>query len=347
MKLGLIAFANESGVGYQTKRLCEFLRPDRLLVIDSTVFSKNKKQHFEWYEGFTGYRVNGFPTNHEVRVFLEGLTHVFCVENPLNYSLTAYAERRNIKVFIQTNYEFCDFLDKNLTLPHRFVMPSHWKVEEMSSRFGDKVLYLPPPINPDDFKAPRQNNLQRTGRRRFLHIVGTLAVHDRNGTQDLLHALQYTKEDFELVVTSQHDLPEEYLVSDNRVRYVMGQINDPVELYNDFDALILPRRYGGLSLPMAEALLSGLPVIMTDISPNNQLLPREWLVPAVKDNTFMARVPIDVYVSSPMDIAKKIDEIVLAPDAHLAFEKTRALQLGHDTFSFAALREKYANLWNQ
>jgi DNA polymerase I-like protein with 3'-5' exonuclease and polymerase domains len=33
---------------------------------------------------------------------------------------------------------------------------------------------------------------------------------------------------------------------------------------------------------MNEALLSGLPVIMTDVSPNNTILPPEWLVEATK-----------------------------------------------------------------
>lgn len=346
MKLGLIAFANESGVGYQTKRLCEFLKPDRLLVIDSTTFSKNSRQHYEWYDGFSGYRVNGFPSNHEVRVFLEGLSHVFCVENPLNYNLTAYARNRGIKVYVQTNYEFCDFLNsQGLALPHRFLMPSYWKVDEMKQRFGDEnVLYLPPPISEQEFARNREVNLKRESGRRFLHIVGTLAVHDRNGTKDLLHALQYTNEEFELVITSQHELPPEYIVADRRVKYQYG-ISDNVSMYSDFDALILPRRYGGLSLPCGEALLSGLPVIMTDISPNKELLLSDWLVPAEKTSSFMARVLIDVYQSSPVALAKKIDWLVRLEQDELTFEKIRAFELGHKTFSFSALRGEYQKLW--
>lgn len=38
--------------------------------------------------------------------------------------------------------------------------------------------------------------------------------------------------------------------------------------------MILPRKYAGLCLPMNEALMSGLPVIMTDIEPNNVILPK-------------------------------------------------------------------------
>jgi hypothetical protein len=49
-----------------------------------------------------------------------------------------------------------------------------------------------------------------------------------------------------------------YAVEDHRVKFDFGDPDDQAELYTDFDALILPQRYGGLCLPMNEALLSGL-----------------------------------------------------------------------------------------
>ena len=141
-----------------------------------------------------------------------------------------------------------------------------------------KVIYLPPPIDPNEFKEAREVNFKRKGTKRFLHMVGTLASKDRNGTLDLLQSLKYTKADFELVIHSQQELPREYMVDDRRVKYSMRNVENTSDLYKDFDALILPRRYAGLCLPTNEALISGLPVIMTDTSPNNEWLPKEWLV---------------------------------------------------------------------
>ena len=45
---------------------------------------------------------------------------------------------------------FCDYLIKpELPKPDLFIMPSYWKLDEMKQRFGDdKVIYLPPPIDP-------------------------------------------------------------------------------------------------------------------------------------------------------------------------------------------------------
>lgn len=346
VKLGIVAFGNNSGLGNQTRRLVHMLKPFRILLIDSRGFSKNKEYNKDWYEGFTGYTVGGFPTNKEVKVFLKDLTHVLVCENPLNFFLFSEAKKLGIKTYCQSNYEFCDNLARpDLPTPDVFLMPSYWHVDTMSAKFGDDhVMYLPPPIEGSEFREARDINLAREGRRlRLLHIVGTLAVHDRNGTLDLLKALDYTKGDFELVIRSQHPLPDEYIVDDDRIRYAIENIEDPQDLYKDADALFLPRRYGGLSLTTNEALISGMPVFMTDISPNNQLLPKQWLYPAHKKSEFFTRTTIDIYETKPKDIAKKIDWLLNQDIGKL---KVEAFELGYGNFSTSSLRHKYEELWD-
>lgn len=342
-KLGIVVFANDSGLGAQTRRLTQMLRPYRILAIDSSGFSKNASQHFNWYDGFSGYKVQGFPTNREVKTFLEGLTHVIVCENPLNFYLLTESKRRGIKVFIQSNYEFCDHLNNELDLPEKFIMPSYWKIDEMRQRFGSQTVdYLPPPIDPQEFQEAREINLGRQETcqddKRYLHVVGTLAAHDRNGTLDLLAALPHCQSDFQLTIKSQHDLPPEYMTNDKRVRYQIGNEAENGRLYHNFDALILPRRYGGLSLTTCEALMSGLPVIMTNISPNNQLLPEVWLVDATKKGEFKTRTMIDIYQTDPQLLAAKIDSFTSKDDKLMAFE------IGYNEFSTTVLKPKYERL---
>ncbi len=346
VKLGIVCFANDGGLGAQTRRLTYMLKPDRILVVDSSGFSKNRHQNWQWYSGFAGYKVDGFPSDFEVRKFLAGLTDVIVCENPLNFHLFAYAEKLGIRVYCQSNYEFCDNLDKpHLPLPYMFLMPSYWMVDEMKQKFGDsRVMYLPPPIDMNEFREAREANFARRGKLKLLHIVGTLAAHDRNGTLDLLDALRYTDSDFELVIRSQHELPAEYLVTDHRITYRIGNEIENSALYKDFDALILPRRYGGLSLTTNEALSSGLPVLMPDISPNNKLLPKEWLYEARKHTDFMARTKIDVYKTEPKKIAEKIDWLLSQDLGEL---KPKAFEIAYDNFSDTILRDKYINLWSQ
>lgn len=343
MKLGIVVFANHSGLGAQTRRLTYMLNPDRILAIDSSGFSPNKSQHFDWYSKYTGYKVDGFPTNYEVSVFLKGLTHVLVCENPLNYSLLSQAKRTGIKVFIQSNYEFCDHLDKNLELPYKFLMPSYWKLSTMKEKFGDNLVeYLPPPIDPSEFEQARKVNMARNDVKRFLHIVGTLAANDRNGTLDLIRSLEYSKENFELVIKAQRSLPDNYKTNDPRVRFDYSDVIDQQDLYTNFDAMILPRRYGGLSLTTNEALMSGLPVIMPNISPNNELLPKSWLVPARRTGSFRTRTMIDLYETDAKSLAKNIDYLAQTDVIHL--RKSVAYDLAVNNFSFDVLLPKYREI---
>lgn len=344
MRLGILCFMSDSGIGVQTKRLVDFLKPSRLLVVDSTPFSKNKTQHPEWYDGYEKIVSFGFPQNHHILKFVEGLTHIFMVENPYNFYLIKVCNERGIRTFCQTNYEFCENLSApHLPVPTMFLMPSFWYLEDMKKRYPGKVKYLPPPIDSFSFYENMIHNLKRKGKKRFLHVVGTLASKDRNGTLDLLEALPYTFNDFELVITSQHKLPDMFYTDDERVTFKIGSVKEEKELYKDYDALILPRRYGGLSLVVNEALMSGLPVIMPDISPNDSLLSSDWLIPAYKKGDLKARVSIPYYRTDVNLLAKKIHEFC---STDLLREKIIAALIGRVNFSSEILKDKYNELLN-
>jgi hypothetical protein len=63
-----------------------------------------------------------------------------------------------------------------------------------------------------------------------------------------------------------------------------------LDQYKDGDVLVIPRKYGGLCLPMQEALAHGIPVIMPDIEPNDYRVAETtgWSKPT-KTNSFMTR----------------------------------------------------------
>lgn len=343
VKLGIIAFANYGGLGIQSRRLVSMLNPARVMVIDATPFSKNKEQDFSFFEPYEHFIVHGFPKNYDVLRFIDGLTHVLVCENPYNFYLLHVCRERGIKTFVQSNYEFCENLNNpHLPLPTKFLMPSYWMIEDMQKRFGENmVIHLPPPIPDDEFSEIYQHNLKRTGKKRFLHVIGTLAFRDRNGTVDVLNAMKYSKEDYELVITSQHRLPERYMITDPRVTFEIGNKKSNLELYRDFDAVIFPRRFGGLSLVTNEALSCGLPVMMTDISPNNQLLPRMWLVPAEVKTTIHAREIIDVYGVEPEVLGRAIDDMA---SRDISLEKKLAYALSRQ-FAQSVLEPEYQKLW--
>ena len=341
-RLGILVFANNGGLGIQTKRLYDMLKPDRVLLIDSRDFSKNKAMNWDWYPKEITTVTKGFPQNRDIANWVPGLKTVLTVENPYNFYLISLCKKLGIKTIVQSNYEFNEnIFARHLPVPDLFLMPSYWMIEKMKEDFGDEnVQYLPPPIDPDEFLSIKFTNMKRYRLApRFLHIVGTLAFEDRNGTLDLLRAVKMSKGKYKLIIHSQHKLPAEYMIDDPRVVYRIKNFKKNADLYKGFDGLILPRRYGGLSLTTNEALMSALPVMMTNISPNNKLLPSEWLVPVRKKNSIEVRAVLDCYSAYTHSLAKKIDSW-----AKKLPSKEKAYKLGIDNFSPKVLKKEYVKI---
>ena len=340
MKLGALVRADNGGLGWQTAALCRMLEPSKVMIIDSRPFNgAGVRQYPERFAEYESMITNGFPTDDECHRFLDGLTDVLTCETAYNYELFAEAERRGIKTFLQSNYEFCDYLTgSERPLPTKFLAPSLWKLDVMQHRFGDRVVLLPPPTFPRDFAQARIANHGRTGRRRFLHVVGKPAAGDRNGTMLLMYAMQRSRADFELVVKSQ--APLEPIIRDKRITWNPSAPDDQWWLYAGFDGLIMPRRYGGLCLPCNEALTSGLPVIMSNTSPNDALLPGDWLVQGAFNGGFTSRVPIPYFNVNIAALAQKLDQWAAMPDELLDQHKARALELSRQ-FDPEVLRPQY------
>lgn len=340
-RLGLVCRMDHTGLGYQTRALTQMFKPDKVLLIDSTPF-KETTQHPEWYAGYNIIHSNGIPGFKEYEEFLTDIDVMITAETPYVYEAWNWARLKGVKTFCQPNWELFDgLIQPNMPHPDQYLMPSRWHLEDMQKLFPN-TIYLPPPIILEDFAEARKTNLSRTGKRRFVHIVGSNAIYDRNGWALLREALAYTNMDFELVVYSQQELTG---VVDERVKYHVFDIENQTDLYTNFDALILPRRYGGLCLPMNEALASGLPVIMSSISPNKEILsPEGWRLPAIITDSFEGRSKIEVYSVSPQDLGEKITNLCLKTDYRLRDEKQKAYKIAYDNFSPNVLLSKYEEL---
>jgi glycosyltransferase involved in cell wall biosynthesis len=165
-------------------------------------------------------------------------------------------------------------------------------------------------------------------------------VNDRNGTQDLVDAMRFSSEDFELVIKAQTGTVNN-TYGDPRITIDFTEASDEAELYRDFDAMILPRRYGGQCLPMTEALCSGLPVIMTDVEPNNLVLPPHWLVQSSNVGQFLARTAIDLYTVNHYLLGERLDFLARAD---LVSDKKLAYNIGYREFSNYELETKWDDL---
>jgi hypothetical protein len=343
MKLGIVVRADDTGLGNQTHELVKMLDPEKILLIDSSTFHNKNVQHYEWYEGRKVFVSKGFPDNSVLLKFFEGLNIVISCETFYSKRFVALAKRKKIKTILQYNFEFLDYLSNNeLILPDVLLAPSLWRFKEVEERFSSKCLvkYLPPPTDENIFSKNKKINTKRTNK--LLHIGGKAAIYDRNGTNSVVEMLKHSKSDYELIIKSQTDLDIES--SDPRLTLLVGNENNHQDMYRGYDAMILPRRYAGLCLPMNEALMSGLPVFMTDISPNNLILPQKWLSKSYFVKEFMTRIGVSLYEADPKSLAKVVDRYFLQDD--LSNDKKEAFDIGHDNFSSRNLKSKYLDLLN-
>ena len=342
MTLGIIARSDNTGLGNQTRELVKMLNPDKILLIDSEHFNGNE-QHPEWYKDYNvTTTLSGFPTKPEVIEFLRNIDVVLSCETFYRQDFLHYAKRRGIKTILQYNFEFLlNMSNPDAELPDVLLAPSLWNIEQIEKMVNGrcKVIHLPPPTDSTLFENVRQNNMSKD-HNRLLHVGGKFAAKDRNGTQTVLEMLKYSKTSYELVITTQK-FPELNL-KDSRVTLNNSNPENREELYNGFDAMLLPRRYAGLCLPMNEALISGLPVFMTDISPNNLLLPKEWLIKSEHINSFQAKSLVNVYDGNPEHLAEIIDEYMNNKDKREM--KDSALQIGLNHFAKNNLKDKYLDL---
>ncbi len=281
------------------------MHPSKVLVIDvghlhNDSTHVNKRTFRDRYPGaefFCGWT----PNRATLTRFLTGLDVVFTAETPYSPELIPLAHSMGVKVVVQPNYEF---LDRNLN-PDLWLAPSMWHWDDIPN----PKLHLPVPIAGDRFNERTRPRTART----FLHVVGRPAVHDRNGTEQLLDALEHVKSEIGARITCQESGHVQRLLAGRRipanvtVTVDSGDALDYWSLYDDGDVLVMPRRFGGLCLPAQEAVGAGLPVIMPDISPNNSWLPSEWLIPAKRAGGFQARTKIDLHTADQHALASMID----------------------------------------
>lgn len=344
MRLAVIARADLTGLGVQSRNWVRLLDPQKLVVINSTTFNHNE-QHLEWYDGRGGYLIDGFIKPNEINPILNNIDLLLTFEIPYSYELLRVARQRGVKTIIQNNWEFTDYLRQpDLPLPDLLVNHSYWHLDQQKKLWPNITDYCPTPIFVEDYNEIKDQNMNREGKRRFLHVAGRRTYEDRNGTHDLLAAMKLIPReyDFELVLKTQNtEIPP---FDDPRIIIDSSVPLDEKELYRDFDSLIMPRRYGGACLPMTEALVSGMPVIMPDVDPNNKILPSDWLVTARSAGSFMTRAPIDLFNADHNELADKIIDLATISDENMLSQKKLARNIAEKEYSSEAVLQKWTGL---
>jgi len=290
MKIGLLGFASNSGLGTLTREFFDNLPIEKTLIIPS------KYQDFP--DRFPAARIG--LTQENVDWFLDGIDVLLSFETPKEWAIFQLARKRGVKTVLMPMYE-C--MPQPLpVVPTAVLCPSLLDQRIFSSELRGKciVQHIPVPVNRNRVKYR-----QRSTANVFEFHGGHGGLYGRNGLTDLLAAIPMVQSDAKFLIYSQKQLAFEH----PKVEVRVGNYEDYWDIWGEGDVFIFPHRFDGLSLPIQEALSSGMPVLATAFYPFTKMLPMDWLFqPEESTKLRVFQREIDVFFPSPTEIATKIDE---------------------------------------
>lgn len=306
MKLGILARAEDRGLGIQTWEATRHLAPERVLVID-VQNGEGFPMHLDRYPGATIARLDhsGFLAETLVRDWLAGLDVVFSCETLYDWRLAEWARDAGCATVVQVNPEF--FVHGKvpaLAAPTAWWNPTTWRMDQLPAG----TRHVPVPVALDRFADRPQAH---AGPLLALHVVGRPAVGDRNGTELLAQAMRAVPAgSVELTISTQgHAAPWRGATA------VRGAVGDYWKLYAGFDMLVMPRRFGGLCLPVQEAMAAGLAVVMPGCPPNAEMWPVETARWAWRGELPVPCGQLPLAATDPRDLAAVLGRLAADPEA--------------------------------
>jgi glycosyltransferase involved in cell wall biosynthesis len=323
MKIGLIAFSTNTGLGNQTFSFYKHMKPHKTLIADLSRMNNMETHHDRFPDAQV---VMGIPDCAMMDWLTDDIDILFICETPLNYCVMEKAKAKGVPVVLQYNYEFLDYLNQpQLPPPAVLAAPTIWHKYDVEALNIAPVIDLPVPSEVLDI-----NYREISECRTILHVAGRQAIHDRNGTMTFVRAALKCGNKFKYKIFAQAiDGETDRLILQAQKTIdleVIYDIEDYLEIPHHGDVMVLPRKYGGLCLPMQEALAAGVPVIMPDIEPNGYRLPKQWLVKAEKKSSFMTRTEIDIYETDVDHLAFKMCQF--ADEDFMRWSNEEAKQIG-------------------
>lgn len=334
LRVGLIARADDRGLGYQTWDAYRELRPWATVVIDPGELARGFPQHFERFPDALVMPWNGHVVGDLdwTLARFDGCHVVLSCETFYDWRLVPALRERGIATVCQGNAEFYRHpSDSSLPHPTMWWAPSPWRFE----RWPGSARLVPVPVRAIPQPAPSRDGLLRV-----LHVAGHRAVGDRNGTVLFLQALRRLRTAMHVRIVSQNahlTLPRG-MPRGVEIEVITGGVPGRWSLYDDADVLVMPRRFGGLCLPVQEAMARGLAVVMTDL-PENRWWP---ILPVAASPGHVLRLPcgnVQTFDALPARLAALLERLAIEPDLLADYQqRSHAWALAH---SWEALRSVY------
>lgn len=274
--IALIGKSNTKGLGILTREWAEHLPIDKVWC--------KLDQMTEKVDSFNYF-------NDDKQIDLNGIKTIILLETPYQ-DLLRRCREQGVKTILKVNYEF---LPTNLKHePDVYLCSSTLNYQESP----DPKVLIEDPVDTEKIKFK-----QRDKANVFVHNAGTLGIGGANGTQELLDAIPKVKSDVKFIIRSQKPIK----INDPRVDLRVGNVPNYWEMYDEGDVFVSPQKFRATSLPIQEAMASGMPVLCTDIPPFNEFVSYTFAYKE-KRREMLSRM-VNFYVPDVDSLANKIDEL--------------------------------------
>lgn len=217
--------------------------------------------------------------------WLDGLDVVLTLETPYHPDLYDACRRRGVLSVLLAMPEYLDPAYK----PDVIALPTPWLAERHPGCPVLEVGVEPFATMPGDA---------------ILHPAGSPARGDRNGTTVVLEASRILPAPW--LVRAQSP-PTTYTQT---AQVIVADCPTRQQVYDDAAIVVIPRRYGGLSLAIADSLAAGLPTLIPDNDPYASALhPACWLPSSVGKGIRTVAGHIPTYDVDPADLATTVADL--------------------------------------
>jgi glycosyltransferase involved in cell wall biosynthesis len=329
-RLGLIARADNGGLGALTWEFARHLQPDRVLIMDLGGGGRSVN-HLDRYDGLD-YRVchsDRMPRD-DADWLLDGCDVLYSGETWYGAAIPERAADAGVHTVLHSMPELHNAMCRADDI---------WVPTSYRKKLIHGAKQVPVPVALDRFVYRRREAAEH-----FVHVWGP-AMLDRNGTNTVLASVEMVRLPTRVTVVGAQGrvvLPDTHPVTLDCLP--RGYPKDYFDIWpEDADVLLLPRRYAGLSLPVQEAAAQGIPAVMTNVEPQC-----EWPgVCHVPSRGRPKRVPmaggiVDVWDPDPGSLALLIERLV--QDPKLVGEMSDRARHWAETMSWDAWADRYRAL---
>lgn len=329
--LGLVARCDNGGLGTMCWEAWRHLQPAKTLVVRASGPACGRPDPTRYQGGSGEVRtIQGSPTPADAAWLTSGVDTIYSAETWYGPYIRRAAQRAGVRMVLH-------------------VMPEYWLPDIKADLLLAPTSWMQPPgskLLPVPVAADRFTRREIRGVETLYHIASPDG-HDRNGTQLLLSACRHMTQPCRLLMRGngrRGPRPRSEQVGKVSVEWLPHHDGPYWEAWPQVDALVMPRRYAGLSLPIQEAAIQGLPVVTLDRPPESTWLPEGARVPAKVAGpvvTWRSR-RVDLWDAAPADLARTLDGLIGHPDRAAALSSA-SVQWA-DTLTWKHLLPAYREL---